>query len=299
MPFNFFKFSFLFIAAASSSLIAQDLKSDEETAPPTKKVQISWPEADFGDPVIRGRAFKPGESFTYRTQWGIFRKAGFMTLSVEAPADETSETMLIKSSSDSKGFIKTIYPVSYDTTSILDSNTWRVLSNETKGETRGDSTHSKSTFDYEKMLMTHDDPSNPHRNGSKEIPYPVVLDYSASLLQVRGWDLKEGEKYPLMVGTKGKFYFTEMQVFATETIKTKFGKIEAFRIQPVNPVPQGKIFRDGGGMTLWVSTDERRILLRIDIATKYGTASMKLEEFTLSDESKQAKIVAPQSQPSS
>jgi hypothetical protein len=37
-------------------------------------------------------------------------------------------------------------------------------------------------------------------------------------------------------------------------------------------------------MSLWVSADERRIPLRIDFKISIGTASLRIEDFTLSND---------------
>ena len=74
-----------------------------------------------------------------------------------------------------------------------------------------------------------------------------------------------------------------MEAKGTETITTQFGKIKAFRVEPVSAYPQSKIFREGGKMAIWVSADDRRIPLRLDVKTSIGTASMRLEAFTLND----------------
>jgi len=62
-----------------------------------------WPEADFPAPEIRGRAFAPGETFIYRAQWGIFRKAGTMTISTDKPDGAEDGHLLVKTETESHG----------------------------------------------------------------------------------------------------------------------------------------------------------------------------------------------------
>lgn len=285
------------LSAKESKSISTDFEEVDKVPEPE---QIQWPEVEFAEAAMRGKAFRSNESFKFRAQWGIFRKAGYMTISTEESEDSEDNSLLVKTQTESKGFIRALYPLKLEAVTTLDKENWRVTSNETSGKTRSDETQSVTRLDYENEEMTHSDPDNPHRNGTKAIPYPVVLDYSASLLQIRSWNLEEGAKFPLMVTSKGKLYFTELSVVRKERINSLLGKTEAFVIQPVTSIPESKLFRDGGGITIWVSADDRRIPLKMEVETKYGTASMKLENFQLNDQAMQAtKDKAAATQPAS
>ncbi len=246
--------------------------------------EIQWPEKEFPDQANGNKVFKPGESFQFRAQWGLFRKAGQLKISTEAIKIADTDKLLVTTDTRSSGLIRALYPMWLKGKTVLDTSNGRMLENRVTGKARSDETDIESIFDYESKLMNHTDKRRPERNAVKDLPYPFPLDYSCSILQIRSWDLTEGSRHPLFVSTRGKFYLIEMETKRIETISTKFGKIEAYRVEPVSAFPQSKIFREGGKMAIWISSDKRRIPLRLDVKTSIGTASMKLEAFTLSDE---------------
>lgn len=241
-----------------------------------------WPEADFPAPEIRGRAFAPGETFTYRAQWGIFRKAGTITISTDQPEGAEDGHLLVKTETESHGLIRAIYPMWLKAVTKLDTKLWRAVYNEVTGKARSDLTETETFFDYSEGVMHHEDKLNPDRNIDKSIPYPYPLDYASALLQIRGWDLEEGKAYPLLVSSKGKFYYVELEVRGIDEVQTPRGKVEALRLEPVKAFPKSKIFREGGSMSVWVSNDEDRIPVRFDLKTSIGIASMRIEDFKLS-----------------
>lgn len=285
--------SFLLMAtiAAHAGSKEKTFKKAEigEDASPVAVEPAEWPEAEFAIAAQRGKAFKPNEKLIFRAQWGIFRKAGQMVIETERKVEDDQEKLLVKTETASKGFIRSFYPMTLHAETVLDTDHWRMDTNVVNGKTRSSISETQTTFDYDAGTMSHYDAHNPKRCGTKELPYPYPLDYASALLQIRGWDLNEGESYPLLISSKGKFYFIQMAISSTEKINTPFGKMEAFRIEPVSAYPQSRIFREGGNFSIWVTADSRRIPLRFDLKTKVGTASMRLSSYELNGEAMLAK----------
>jgi hypothetical protein len=96
-------------------------------------------------------------------------------------------------------------------------------------------------------------------------------------------DLAVGKTYPLFVSTKGKFYYAILEVMEIETLDTKIGDVECFRLEPVSSFPVSKVFREGGKMAVWITSDERRIPVRFDVKTSVGNASIRLVDYKLSE----------------
>lgn len=268
-------FLFIWSAVTLQADNPADFEEDPDAVPDTG---IDWPDVEFEAAEKRGTGFIPGETYNFRAQWGIFSRAGNLTIETETTEDDK---LLVTTTTNSKGFIRRLYPLTLEGKTILDPENWRMVSNYVNGLIRKDETTSNSLFDYESGTMTHHDENQPKRNGKKQIPYPVVLDYSCALLQMRGWDLKIGNQYPLLVSSKGKFYFVELKVIEKEIIKSLIGDIEAFVIQPINAVPESKLFREGGDMKIWVSADDRRLPLQLEVKTKIGKATIRLESVQL------------------
>lgn len=244
---------------------------------------LDWPEVEFPEPEIRGKGFKPGESFNYRARWGIFKKAGSMSFSTEALDNAEQPALLVQTKVASSGFIRKLYPLKMHASTVLDAINWRVLRNETESDERSKQRSHVTLFDYERMLMNYEDRLSSEYNHIRELPYDCPVDYASAFLQLRGLDLKVGGVYPVFVSTKNKFYYAQLKVKELETLDTEIGEVECFRLEPISSYPVSKVFREGGKMALWITNDERRIPVRLDVKAPVGTASIRLESYTLAE----------------
>lgn len=242
---------------------------------------LEWPEVSFPAPDARGGGFRHGESFEFRAQWGVFRKAGLLSIRTESSQVDGENAFLIHTESKSAGVIRKLYPMDLTALTVLDPDQWRVVRNVTDGKTRSDSNASRTLVDYERSLLLYEDVAEPDRNKIRELPYDCPLDYVSALLQIRGWDLEVGGIYPLLLTSKGKFYYIQLQVSEMETVESDIGDIECFRVDPLGSFPQSKLFREGGKLSIWISADARRIPVRCDVKTSVGTASLRLGSYEI------------------
>lgn len=262
----------------SFAINPSEIKEDTEAQLPK---EIIWPEREFPDPKQLADGFNAGERFQFRGQWGIFRKVAEITISTEKSANSNPSILEVNTEARTTGFIKAVFPLMLKGYTLLDSQEGRIIENRVTDEGRSNEKETITRFDFESGKMNHVDKLRPEKNQTRDLPYPAPLDYASAILQIRGWNLTKGSTHPLFISSSGRFYLIEMETKGTESISTKFGTIEAFRVEPVSAFPQSKIFREGGKMAIWVSADKRRIPLRLDVNTSVGTASMKIEEFTL------------------
>ena len=273
-------FGALIAPAVAAKINLAEIRDDDG---PAQTQEIVWPERSVPDPADTADGFKSGEKFQFRGQWGLLRKAARLTISTHATKTDDA-LLLVKTNVQTLGFAKTLFPILFEGQTLLQPKKGRILNSRVTEISRSRETDVKTTFDYEAGSMSLVDKTRPDRNTTKNLPYPVPLDYASALLQIRGWNLAHDSRHSFLISSKGKFYLIEMQTMETESIQTKFGKLDAFRLEPVLALPQSKLFREGGKMSLWVSADERRIPLRIDFKISIGTASLRLEAFTLSND---------------
>lgn len=271
------------------SLDPSEIREDDDSEEPA---EIEWPEREFPDPKLSADGFNPGERFQFRGQWGIFRKVGQITISTEPSELPDPSYLTVKTEAKTTGLIKAVFPLMLRGHTILDSDGGRIIENRVTDKGRSNEKETITRFDFATGMMNHEDKLRPERNKVRELPYPTPLDYASAILQIRGWDLSKGSRHSLFISSSGKFYLIEMETKGIESLSTQFGRIEAFRVEPVSAFPQSKIFREGGKMAIWVSSDPRRIPLRLDVNTSIGTASMRLESFTLKDTSVLASTVS-------
>jgi hypothetical protein len=62
-----------------------------------------------------------------------------------------------------------------------------------------------------------------------------------------------------------------------ENLKTKFGIVPCIKFRPY--VDEGRIFRENGGLSLWVSNDKNRIPIRVVADLRVGSIDVDLESF--------------------
>ncbi|MBK1880157.1 DUF3108 domain-containing protein [Pelagicoccus mobilis] len=245
-----------------------------------QKDDLEWPEVEFPSADERGKGFKAGETFSYRARWGIFKKAGSMSFSTENAPNSGGKAITVRTDVASRGLIKKLYPLQMKAIALIDTENWRVVRNQTLEKSGSDHKSNVTLFDFDRMLMNYEDKFRPERNHIRELPYDCPVDYASAFLQIRGFDLEVGTVYPLFITTKGKFYYAQLKVMEMETLKTVLGEKECFRLEPISSYPQSKVFREGGKMALWVTNDQDRIPVQLEVKAPVGTASIRLESYT-------------------
>ncbi len=246
-----------------------------EDDPSKPQEELDWPEVSFPTAKERGVGFRAGERLEYRAQWGFFRKAGKIVIETK----EVNSKIQVSTATASAGLIRRIYPMTLNATSTIDPRQWRMEKNEVNGKTRSKLNQTNTHIDYETDQIVFENKVEPERSKISDLPYDVPLDYASSLLQLRGYDLKVGQAYPIFVTSKGKFYYIEMSVAEIESRKTDLGQRDCFRLEPTKAFPRSKLFKEGGNMSIWITNDDQRIPVRFDVKTSVGTASIRLEKY--------------------
>ena len=255
-----------------------EIREDTESE---QSEQLDWPDREFPDPVSIIGGFNEGERFQFRGQWGIFRRVGQITIATEAAQNGDPSLLLVKTEARTVGFVKALFPLVLKGNALLDTSKGRIIENRVTDEGRSNERDANTRFDFDSGLMLHVDNLRPDRTKDRPLPYGTPLDYGSAILQIRGWDLEPNREYPLFIASNGKFYLIEMKTTGIDSLNTRFGDIDAYRVEPVSAFPLSRIFREGGRMAVWISKDSRRIPLRLDVKTSIGTASMRLESFDL------------------
>lgn len=75
-----------------------------------------------------------------------------------------------------------------------------------------------------------------------------------------------GEVYPMRVKYRGK-----------DIIKTKFGKIKVLKLNPV--MPNNKLFKGEDSIRIWVSDDENKVPVKVEVDLWIGALEMDLTSF--------------------
>ena len=72
-------------------------------------------------------------------------------------------------------------------------------------------------------------------------------------------------------------YEFKFKYLGKEKIKTKFGNVMALKFRPF--VVSGRVFRSSESITLWISSDENKIPLKLKANLRVGSITVELDEF--------------------
>ncbi len=222
---------------------------------------------------------KDGEQFSYRVSWGIFGRAGDITVSAnEVLADENPE-LRIRTETSTRGFIRAIYPFDgqADTFYDLQSGNFKRATAETKS--RSKETKAAISFDYTADQAQYTDFLSEERSVTLPIPENNPADFITTLIQTRNWDLKLGEQRAVSVLFDDEFYELVITAEAEEEVNTKWGKKVALVLVPrMETEPKG-MFKRGGEVKVWLSQDESPLPLRFQVKMGVGTGLAILTDY--------------------
>ncbi len=226
-------------------------------------------------------AFADGETFVYRVGWGIFTNAGEITISANEEELDGRKVMRIETKTSSRGFVRGVYRYDDEGAVVIDMATSRLIFAEEQGEDSKRRTETRTDFDYETMVARHRDKHRPHRNSDLPIPEGNPIDLISSLVAPRDWDIKPGEKRDLLVHAGREFFPLTLHAEAIEEVRSPWGRVPALRLVPrmEKEEPRG-LFARGGEIKVWISQDDKRLPVRMQLKLKYGTATLQLQEHT-------------------
>jgi hypothetical protein len=262
--------------ASAAFLLPTGSVRGEDSQPATE-----WPEVRFDQlhNTDLSAAFRPGEEFVFRVSWGPFSSAGEISLTTERGSGASSDAFLIRTRSVTRGLVRSFYPVDTSIETLLDADDWSLVSTRVQGRAGRDESASSSLIDHETRTYRHVDLVDHDRTTTQQLPYPHVLDWVSSLLHTRAWALSVGESYPVFAHGNGRFYLMSIIVTNHERLSTPLGSFSAYRLEArMDHQPRG-IFAKGGSIAMWISDDDLRLPLRMEVKVPLGTALAQLERY--------------------
>ncbi len=210
--------------------------------------------------------FQVGERLIYDVSWlNILGGTAVMDVANIGGAADHKVGILITTAQSSPVITK-FYPVDNRVESVVDLGnfqTARLLFRRREGKQKEDFEY---TFDHKEGTVLA------VKNGAAEtltIP-PGTLDIISCLYYVRAMmPLKPGSSQALNIHHDKKNYKLEVRVEELETVEGLWGKAETARVLVIMPF-QG-IFLNKGNIKVWLTTDERRIPVRMKAKVIIGS----------------------------
>jgi hypothetical protein len=166
--------------------------------------------------------------------------------------------------------------------SIMVADDFRILKTIKLDRQKERVRESEALFDHKAGRVTYveTDPKDPMRP-PKRIASDMsrdVLDMVSSIYAVRLMPLTVGTKGELSVSDSGLVYKVPFSVTKREKLQTVLGKVNCIRVEPHIFGP-GRLIEQEGGMTIWMTDDERHIPVKTEVSTEFGKVTIKLESY--------------------
>lgn len=224
-------------------------------------------------------AIQPGEKFTYRLSWGLFRKAATLEIVADQDAHDPDGVTRITSHTATQGVIRALYRFDGWGEFLYEAEKGRLRSAKAWTETGSKSTNASIDLDYDKMEANYVDHVRPEKSVRLDIPPDEPADFITTLIQTRSWDIGVGEEAKVSVLFDDEFYELIIAVDRQEMLATKWGKKPALVLIPrMEGEPKG-MFKRGGEIRVWVSNDALRLPLRFQVKVAVGTAMAILTDY--------------------
>ncbi len=223
--------------------------------------------------------FKPGEWLKFRMHYGILN-ASYATLHVKSDKIEGVPVYHVVGKGKTTGFASIFFKVDDTYESYFAKKDGRPYKFIRKIDEGGYKKDYEIDFDHEKEKAVLNDKKN-----KKKYNFELqdsIQDLLSAFYYLRNnynpKDLVKGEAVQLkmLYDDDGIFNF-KLKYLGTEVLKTKFGKVECYKFRPL--VQSGRVFKEKESLSLWVSTDDNRIPIRIKADLAVGSIKADLDAY--------------------
>ena len=229
--------------------------------------------------VAKFSAFKPGEWLKFRVHYG-FLNASYATLHLINDKVDSIPVYHVVGRGKTTGFASLFFKVDDTYESYFDKEDGKPYRFVRKLYEGGYTKDVEINFDHNKDVAVLNDKKN-----DKKLNFTLqdsVQDLISAFYYLRNNyefdDLVQGEAVELKVlYDRDGIYRFKLRYLGKEIIKTKFGKVECLKFQPL--VQSGRVFKEKESLALWVSNDMNKIPIRIKANLVVGAISADLDGF--------------------
>lgn len=224
-------------------------------------------------------ALAPGEALTYRVGFALFSNAGEIKISAKAETDDHQPSLLVETTTSTRGFLRSIYPFDAKAESVYTLSNGHMIVHTEKSNGKKP-TDTILTFDYAKRTADFRNLVHPERNQVVPLPAGDPMDLISSLVQARNFNLKPGEKMDALVMFEEEPYELTFHAERYEKIKTPLGTFNTLVIVPKmeRTAPKG-MFKRGSTVRVWVSTGEGHLPVKFEVEFKFGSGVATLVKY--------------------
>ena len=209
-----------------------------------------------------------GEELKYSAGFRLF-PAGNAILSLTSDSLNGKPAFLLATSVKTNSFLDAFYTVRDETLSwlnIMDFSLLKAVKKIREGKYhRNHSIHTigDSLLIWNKKYFTITEP---------------VYDPIAFIYFLRSQELSLEDSFHFLSAGEKKVREVWVNITGIEKIKVPAGNFDCLKVEPVSP--DGKpLLKNNGELRVWLSNDDNKLPVKIEIKTNIGTMVMKLKEF--------------------
>lgn len=173
--------------------------------------------------------------------------------------------------------IAALYPVYYKADTLIDVQTLLPHRGSIYRDERGKRRHAIVTFDWPARTARFEvrtgEPATVTSQHDEKVPADAQDALSAIFL-LRATALASGTRLTLPIVVNGRVYRVEMAVTAREQVACGLGQVDAWRVTPT--LLDATDRAAGHDMAIWISSDARRLPIKLQGALAFGNFSLTL-----------------------
>ena len=243
-------------------------------------IWMLFPLSLFGDVMaqtqlrtVTNKAFKPGETLDYRIHYGLI-DAGEARLQVKSTTYKVKDRLAyhVVGTGKTLGAFDWFFKVRDRYESYIDTEAlipWIFIRRIEEG---GYKKSQDVNFDHYNRTA---------KSNTTTIPVPEnVQDLVSAFYYARNIDFASatpGQVFPLKAYLDDEVFPMNIKYIGKEDIKTKLGTFRCIKFRPM--LLQGRVFKEEEDMTVWVTDDLNRIVVRAQAEILVGSIKMDLKSF--------------------
>src|SRR4051794_24074716 len=221
--------------------------------------------------------FRIGEVLEYDIGWSSYLTAGTAALTVkEKKPSYNSVAYYIVAEGRPTSLLSKLYTLYYKADTLID--VYSLLPQRGSLYVEEGKRHRMKTTTFNQPMRQAKYEVQTATHVEKNLALPgFTQDALSALYVLRSIPMKAGDKFNMPVTDAGDVYKIQMQVVASESLKTALGTMNALKIVPLISAGKGDPPR---GIAIWLSDDARRLPLKIEAQLPVGKFVVSLRKVT-------------------